>query len=147
MIDVDQASKNRRSPKVYIRRAFPEEPQEKPEQAVLPFVILNPIIYNLGLVLIEICLGRNLESFRNAEDPLDSKGRPNVLTNLSTAMRLMDHIYSVAGTRYGDAVRRCIRSDFDSRCTDLNEEAFRQAVYEKVVEPLEEDVKNFYCLD
>ena len=147
MVDVGQPCNNRRFPRVFIRRAFPEEPEERPEQALIPFVILNPVIYNLGLVLIEICLGRSLESFRNAEDPLDSNGRPNVLTNLSTAMRLMDHIYSVAGDRYGDAVRRCIRSDFDSRSTDLNEEAFRQAVYEKVVEPLEEDVKNFYCLE
>ena len=147
MLDLGCVDDRTGAPEVYISKAFPDEdPKTQSQQSLMPFVILNPIIYNLGILLIEIYLGQTLESLRTEEDPLDHNGQANILTDLSTAMRLVDNIYSLAGTGYGDAVRRCLRGDFDSRCTDLNDESFRQAVYEKVVEPLEEDVKNFYRL-
>ena len=146
MFDMVKMKGEYQGPTVFIRKVFPE-PKKQPEQSLFGHVIPNPLIYNLGIILIEICLGQTLQSFRMQEDPLDHDGKPNILTDLSSAMRLIEPVYSVAGTGYGDVVRRCIRSDFDSRRMDLTDDSFRQNVYERIVEPLEEDVKNFYRLD
>lgn len=47
------------------------------------------------------------------------------------------------GDRYADAVRRCIRCAFDTRKIDLEDGQFRGAVYEGVVAPLEENLRDF----
>lgn len=116
--------------------------EENTKQIISP--IRNVTLFALGIVLIELCLGQALESLRSVEDPLDAAGEVNVLTDCSTAHRMMEAVYSEGGTRYGDAVRRCLYCEFDQRNTSLDNDAFRQAVYDGVVAPLEDNVKDFY---
>jgi len=46
-----------------------------------------------------------------------------------------------------DAVRRCVHGDFNQRKTNLEDDEFKQAVYEGVLVPLREVVKDFKGLD
>ena len=121
-------------------------PEEITQQKMVFQFVRNETLFALGIVLIELCLGQALESMRSPEDPLDANQKPNVLTDLSTSERLLKSVYSEAGTRYGDAVRRCIYCEFDQRRTTLDDDDFRQAVYDGVVAPLEDDMKDFYQL-
>jgi len=129
----------------YVSRSFSRmklEDSRPVENQALP--LRNVTLFALGKVLIELCLGQALEALRSPEDPVDASGKANLLTDWSTANRLTEAVYSEAGTRYGDAVRRCLHCEFDQRNTNLEDDAFRQAVYDGVVAPLEDDVKAFY---
>ena len=115
-----------------------------PHSPSFPGIPRNITLFALSVLLIELCLSRPFETLRNPTlDPLDANGKPNVLTDISTASRLMDDIYQEAGHRYGDAVRRCLHCDFNQRTTSLDDDAFRQAVYEGVVVPIGEVVRDF----
>lgn len=105
----------------------------------------NPTLFCLGIVLIEIMLGRTLESMRTDEDSLNASGQFEIFTLLSTARRLLDMgtISSEAGPRYADIVSRCIWSDFSRPNASLNDDGFRRAVYDEVVAPLEADLRYF----
>ena len=112
--------------------------QKKP----CPLFIRNPSVFDLGIVLIELCFCKPLHYFQEADD-LKLDGSPNKYTALSIAERLLPKVYREAGMRYGDAVRRCIRCDFDQVNESLEDEGFRQAVYNLVVVPLEENLRDF----
>ena len=106
------------------------------------FTLRNPAIFDLGILLIELCFCKPLHSFWEPDD-LDKDGAPNKFTALSTAQRLLPKVYNKAGVRYGDAVRRCIRCEFDQIDESLENDSFRLAVYSKVVLPLEDDLRDF----
>ena len=48
-----------------------------------------------------------------------------------------------ASLRYQSAINRCIYCDFNQDCTSLENDQFRQAVYNGVVAPLEQDLMAF----
>lgn len=104
-------------------------------------MIRNKSIFDLGILLIELCFNKSLEQLREPEDL--NNGKPNAYTDFSTANRLIQSVYNEAGNRYGDAVRRCIRCDFDQREETFESNEFRQAVYHRVVAPLEDDLRDF----
>ena len=104
-------------------------------------MIRNKSMFDLGILLIELCFNKSLEELREPED-LDN-GKPNAYTDFSTANRLIQLVYNEAGNRYGDAVRRCIRCEFDQREETFESDGFRQAVYQRVVAPLEDDLRDF----
>ena len=130
---------------VFVSRSFPEaiSPEDSSRNANFP-VIRNTTVFALGIVLIELSLGRSIESLRTLDDPLGADGCANIQTIWCTADRLLNTIYSEYGRRYGDAVRRCIYCDFDQRHTTLDNEKFRQAVYDGVVAELEDEVDTFH---
>ncbi|MCJ1415193.1 hypothetical protein MMC32_001524 [Xylographa parallela] len=130
---------------VYVSVSFPAGTNEG-SRLMNKFPGRNVTLFALSIVLIEICLGQSLESLRSPEDPLDSEGRADGLTNWSTAKRMENAVYREAGSRYGDTVRRCLYCEFDRRDTNLENDTFRQAVYDGVVTPLEDDVKEFFLL-
>jgi hypothetical protein len=110
----------------------------------LPY-IHNPTTFALGILLIEICLGRALGDLRTLEDYSSEAemNKPSIATDYTTAIRLLDSekILVESGESYADAVRRCITCNFGPTKTDLENDDFRQAVYSGVVAPLEEQVK------
>jgi hypothetical protein len=130
--------------RVYVSKAFPEpfDFQSTKQNEDHPGV-RNTTLFALGIALIELCLGQTLESMRTDQDPLDSMGRVNIVTEWATAKRMMSKVVAEAGNRYGDAVRRCIYCEFDSRETNLNNERFREAVHQGVVAPLGEVFSDF----
>ena len=81
------------------------------------------------------------------DDPLYVADHATMLRNWITATRLMEAVYNEAGTLYGDAVRRCLHCEFDQRNTSLEDDAFRQAVYDGVVATLEDNVKDFFQIE
>lgn len=45
--------------------------------------------------------------------------------------------------RYGDAVRRCLDCPFDFRELTFENDDFQEAVYDTIVVPLAQDLKDF----
>ena len=74
----------------------------------------------------------------SSDDPIAA-----FVTEWKIADRLVDKLYSDIGHYYGDAVRRCIRCDFDRKSNCLDDVAFQKAVYQGVVSMLQE---NYDCL-
>ncbi|MCJ1324464.1 hypothetical protein MMC10_001126 [Thelotrema lepadinum] len=124
----------------YISKPFPPQ-QTNQNQSQSPYITLlrSPPLFFLGLALIELCLNKPISALRDPKlDRLDASGAPNLLTDWAAAKRLVDVVLKKAGSRYADAVRRCIHCDFDQREVSLENETFRRAVYEGVLGPLEE---------
>ena len=108
-------------------------------------VIRNPTLFTLGILLIELWYGRSIEQLQVPSD-LDCQGTPGV--EWCTAERLVENeLEFEAGKRYSDAVRRCIRCDFDRKDTRLEDQGFQEAVWEGVVSALERTLKQFSSLD
>lgn len=74
---------------------------------------------------------------------LDPAGKVTDETPHLALERLIYRIRERAGERYGNAVRRCIQCQFDQWYDDINNPDFRQALYQKVVVPLEENWRTF----
>ena len=126
-------------------KSNPIEEERLPDASLACPNIRDPFTFGLGILLIELCLGKSIEQLRIPSD-LNPDGTEHVTTNFRTATRLLDDVYQEAGGRYGDAVRRCIYCEFDQRKANLEDPSFRRAVYEGVVYWLEEDLKDFYYL-
>ncbi|KAF2740112.1 hypothetical protein EJ04DRAFT_559137 [Polyplosphaeria fusca] len=108
-------------------------------------VIRNQTLYTLGILLIELWYGKPINQLKKPSD-LDCQGTPGV--EWCTADRLVENdIEFEAGKRYSDAVRRCIRCDFDRKDTSLDNEGFQHAVYDGVVALLEKTWQQFNSLD
>lgn len=107
--------------------------------------IWNSTLFQLGILLIELCLGKTIEQLRITEDLSLGASTPNALANLSTAERLLQggQLSKEASLRYQSAVNRCIYCNFDQESTSLENDQFRQAVYDGVVAPLEQDLMAF----
>ena len=115
----------------------------EPGNITLPHGIRNQSIFALGLILTELWFGKPVDQLRASTD-LDSQNQANGLTDFATSIRLLKSIYSEAGEFYGDAVRRCIRCDFNQKHDDLEAAVLKEAVHDGVVAPLEEHLR-FFC--
>lgn len=104
-------------------------------------MVLNRSLFALGILLIELCLGKPFEELRDGA--MAGKGRVSAASDFAVANQLLDEVMNEFGDRYADAVRRCIRCAFDTRKIDLEDGQFRGAVYEGVVAPLEENLRDF----
>jgi hypothetical protein len=107
--------------------------------------IRNPTVFALGILLIELCLSKTIEQLRLPEDQLLGEATPDALANLSTAGRLLQsgQLSKEASLRYQSAINRCIYCSFDQESASLENDQFRQAVYDGVVAPLEQDLMAF----
>lgn len=102
-------------------------------------VIRSEVLFALGLTLIELCFGSTLAKMHVPED-----GNPNeATTEMKTAYRLHNSVYSEMGTSYGDFVRRCLYQLFDVRDMSLDNEELQQKVFDEIVAPLSDDLMNF----
>ena len=119
----------------YITKGFDSDanPPGEPVKLAEPTPVRNKSIFNLG-VLLELCLGKPLDHFRIPEDS-------SIFTEFCIAARLVKNLAEEASSGYADAVTACICCDFGREVKDhsLDKDAFRQAVYDYVVTPLEED--------
>jgi hypothetical protein len=112
-------------------------------QSILHSGIRNPTLFALGVLLIELCFGKPISEFQGSHE---SNGGFNLNSTWITADRLVEDVYLEGGGRYGDAVRHCIRCDFDRQETSLEDERFQEAVYDGVIGLLEDDLREFHCL-
>lgn len=107
-------------------------------------MIRNETVFALGVLLIELCMETSFHELQKNAGDLNPDGSKHLASDIVTANRMLDQVYSKFGARYGDAVRRCILCEFDQRKTSLEDEAFRRAVYDNVVAVLDEEVRQFF---
>ncbi|KAH7385868.1 hypothetical protein BKA66DRAFT_569191 [Pyrenochaeta sp. MPI-SDFR-AT-0127] len=132
-------------PFVYRRFSSKPTPDNAVAQRAHCRVIRNQTLFTLGILLIELLYGKSIEELQSRRD-LDCDGTPGVAW--CTAERLIeDEIEYEAGPRYLDAVRRCIRCDFNRKDSSLDDEDFQRAVFDGVVAPLEKTLLQFTSLD
>lgn len=143
---VDMACTKKIYERAFISEEFPPPATSDISGCNLLYPFRNLTLFCLGVVLIEITLGRTLESLRTDDDPLNANGEPDMLTQLSIARRVLEMgtVSREAGLRYAKVVYRCIWSEFGVVLnTSLDNDEFRQAVYDGIITPLEEDWKFF----
>lgn len=142
---VDMTSTKEIFERAFISTSFPPPATSDISGCNLSYPFRNLTLFCLGIVLIEITLGRTMESMRTKDDPLNANGESDMLTRLSIARRVLEMgtISREAGLRYGEVVYRCIWSEFGVLNTNLKNDEFRRAVYDGIIAPLEEDLKFF----
>lgn len=133
---------------VFVAKSLPERGSSPPtaENARPIPIIRNPTLLALGILLIELILAETFDILRSPEDALAPDGMANILTDYMTATRLVDRVYQSAGANYGSAVRRCVHCEFNHQNPSLDDDGFRQDVYDGVIALLEEDLKNSQSL-
>lgn len=110
-------------------------------------VIRNPTLFALGVVLIEMCMGKSLDRLRQGEE-LNSNGTKHDLSDYQTSCRLLnsEEISDRFGQRWSDVARRCIYCDLNQAKTSLEDIGFQKAVYNEVFAELEEEHRQFFNL-
>ena len=100
--------------------------------------IRNESLFNLGVLLLELSYGQPLGHFKSPEDP-------PIFTEYAIAKRLVEELVEEEASGYVDAARACIFCDFGPKVRNpsLNDQVFRQAVYDDVVVPLEEEWRHW----
>lgn len=103
--------------------------------------IRQRLIFSLGIVLLEVALGRTLYSMnRNPGSPISLRGR-NLLAEHGIARDHFDDVALIMGAEYAQAVKICINCQFMSPVLDLEDDGFRHEVYSKVVALLENSAR------
>lgn len=102
-------------------------------------LVRSEALLNLGLTLVEICLGKTLADSKQPDDVNSN----DTITRLNTAQRLLDDVDAEGGDKYGDVVRRCLFCPFEVRDFSLDNETFQQVVFDHVVTPLVDSLNDF----
>ncbi|KAL8683026.1 MAG: hypothetical protein Q9224_006720, partial [Gallowayella concinna] len=100
-------------------------------------LIRNRCMFGLGVLLIELSLGRPLECYKNPRQDLRAE-------DFSAIAQQVGALADEESPGYSDALKACIWCDFRVKDLDMENDSFRRAIYEEVVVPLERDLK-FYC--
>lgn len=101
-------------------------------------LVKNETVFALGIALLELAQGAPLMSFKEPED-LGDEGKEDSMTEVFIANKLSRELYKNESPNYAGAVSRCITCTFDTINSDLNDQEFREAFYQAVVVPLQED--------
>jgi hypothetical protein len=107
----------------------------------------NPSVLALGILLLEIELRSSIESQRT-EDDYSVDGKVDCNTDYFTADRLLKADIMDVYDGYKGAVQACLTCKFVDygKSMSLDDQGFRQAVYEHIVLPLEEELFHGYGL-
>ncbi|KAL4913332.1 hypothetical protein BDW62DRAFT_205659 [Aspergillus aurantiobrunneus] len=100
--------------------------------------IRNPILFPLGLALIELSLGKSVADLQVADDLAGT----DAISKLNTASRLLNKVYSESGSSYGDVVNQCLFWSGIGPLTFDDSEFERDVLY-TVVSPLLQDLSHF----
>lgn len=96
-------------------------------------LIKNDMVFALGVALLELSYGANILAFKEPRDLSDD------VTEFSIANRLARELNNYESENYARAVLRCITCTFDTFAFDFNDREFREAFYQAVVVPLQDD--------
>ncbi|KAF8535632.1 hypothetical protein BDD12DRAFT_892256 [Trichophaea hybrida] len=130
----------------FVRQAFSIRPQNttrltNSELLASLFVRYDRSVFSLGIVLIELWIGKRLEDLPEYLQIVNS-GQNTDTAQYGSASLLIDKIREEAGPMYGDAVRRCIR-DLDYPKNSLDDKDFKTEVQAMVVAGLERNWKAY----
>ena len=99
--------------------------------------ILNELVFELGIMLIELSFGQPLYAYKSAKD-VDSDGNDTFFTEYLIATRLVRELEHREPSRYADAANRCVLSRFETSNQDLEDPNFLRQFKNGVVVPLQE---------
>jgi hypothetical protein len=99
--------------------------------------IRNKTLFVLGILLIELCINKPFEEFRQ-QGPAGSTATTTP-DDFKIAESKIDEVYNQAGNSYGYAVQRCLRCEFPGRDVTKNFDfsTFRRHFYNNVVAPVQ----------
>lgn len=97
----------------------------------VPLVQYNKTLLSLGIILVELWFGKRLEDIEEVLKQPDGDDTDN--TEYDSADKLLEKIEDPT---YGNATRHCIRG-LDYMATTLDDEGFKNEVYNRVVSELE----------
>lgn len=103
----------------------------------------NPMLLSLGILLLEVYNATRIESHWTAEDLTDGR-HPNANTNLTAALRLLESSNGDVVLRYREAVKACL--EWDSVDDSAGKEDWNLRLYEAIVRPLEQELKDGFGL-
>jgi hypothetical protein len=104
-------------------------------------LVKNEMVFALGVVLLELAHGASILSLKEPED-LGEDGKDDSMTEVSIATRLARELNNYESENYARAVLRCITCTFDTFAFDFDDQEFREAFYQAVVIPLQEDYRH-----
>ncbi|CZR56494.1 uncharacterized protein PAC_06382 [Phialocephala subalpina] len=121
-----------------------DRPLDEEEDGACPHPY--PSILSLGILLLEIDLGKTIASVRTAEDgqhsnsPLDTARR--------TASRILQSVNFVKTVRIGyrAAIQACLDCNFVPYGSHVSDVAIRMALYDKVVAPIEKELYDGWAI-
>ncbi|MCJ1307423.1 hypothetical protein MMC25_001069 [Agyrium rufum] len=102
----------------------------------------NPALLALGILLLELYLSKPIESLWEFDDTED--GMEGVNTNWITAEKQLEKMGDDLYEGYRNAIQACLNINYADRedSLSLDDEGFRNLVYERVVVPLEDELDN-----
>ena len=99
----------------------------------------NPLLYGLGVSLMELTYGQRLLALALA-DELDSNGDVKPTTEMLVATRLLADIQNREHDRFALAAASCVTCDLGYPfSSSLDDDKFRASFIERVITPLKED--------
>lgn len=104
-------------------------------------LVKNETVFALGVALLELAHGASILSFKQPED-LNEDGREDSMTEVSIATRLARELNNYESENYARAVLRCITCTFDTFAFGFDDHEFREAFYQAVVIPLQDDYEH-----
>ncbi|KAI0411411.1 hypothetical protein F5X98DRAFT_357247 [Xylaria grammica] len=102
------------------------------------FLMRNPTLLALGVILMELILGQTIDSLRTPHEK--SFVASNSLMNYLISKRLIDQV-GMASSNYATAIARFLDGELHSTQQTLDGEAFSQEIYSGVVTLLEKDLE------
>jgi hypothetical protein len=125
---------------VDVRRPYISSRFEKAcdqDQQALHRIHPHPGILALGILLLELEFRAPIESYREVSG---CGGKVNVNTNYTTALWLLEQCGDDVYENYKAAIQACLECKFVANGETFEDERFRQAVYESIVVPLEDEL-------
>ncbi|KAI9891248.1 MAG: hypothetical protein M1814_002938 [Vezdaea aestivalis] len=106
--------------------------------------ISNPDLFALGKLLIELLYNMPFQDFRAWFKETEDGDSGDFRVALGM---LDDKIYLEGGGAYGDAVRRCIKCDFNQQSYSIDSDDMKKAVHQGVIIELENNFCFMYSKD
>lgn len=95
-------------------------------------------LFSLGVLLLELLFGEKLENQPFRAEYMGMDGKPNKMTDFSTAWSWQERVEEGFGDELAEAIERCLRCNFDNAPPpDLSNAAFLRAVWQQVLLPVE----------
>jgi hypothetical protein len=102
------------------------------------------IMFRLGVLLLELCTGMPRENQSNPNNRLNETGQGGGIAEFATVYDWWKRdALREEGEGYAEAIRKCIVFDFPCETKTLLDEKFRKTVYNEVVQPLKDVLREF----
>lgn len=110
----------------------------------LGFWVRSKALAALGLTLVEICLGRTLESIARERNGPAFSDLDIAKSKLELGSDLVKDVYRCVFHGYGQVIERCLRCPWECDVSDVvNNDDFQHFIFQDIVKPLASDYDHF----